>query len=279
VWAGEGRDHSALEAFYDDLGDERLGRLEAISLDMGGAYKSATDAKAPHVTQCVDPFHLVKLANEALDQARRAAWNAERRTSPVRPRPCGRPRKDAPAPPRNDTRWIKHTRWALLKDPGNLKPSQLDVLHELRASRSVLYRCWQLKEGIRDLYRLRPADAAEHLNRHVGLYLPGAMTNNGFDWSLLAGNDHQCGAAALKTQHVSVNVDPSDRYVQSVPGSDKHRLRPDESGYDNLVLAGDWTDCGMNAGCIEAAVMSGFEAANALLGRGRFYRIRGYWLP
>ena len=58
-----------------------------------------------------------------------------------------------------------------------------------------------------------------------------------------------------------------------------YRLRPDESGYENLVLAGDWTDCGMNAGCIEAAVMSGLEAANALLGRGRFYRIRGYWLP
>lgn len=83
----------------------------------------------------------------------------------------------------------------------------------------------------------------------------------------------------MKTQHVSVNVDPSDRYVQSVPGSDKYRLRPDESGYDNLVLAGDWTDCGMNAGCIEAAVMSGLEAANAVLGRGRFYRVRGYWLP
>ena len=32
---------------------------------------------------------------------------------------------------------------------------QLDVLHELRRSRSVLYRCWQVKEGIRDLYRLR----------------------------------------------------------------------------------------------------------------------------
>ena len=46
-----------------------MARLEAISLDMGGAYKSATDAKAPHVTQCVDPFHLVKLANEAVDKA------------------------------------------------------------------------------------------------------------------------------------------------------------------------------------------------------------------
>ncbi|MCV7101101.1 FAD-dependent oxidoreductase [Mycobacterium palustre] len=123
------------------------------------------------------------------------------------------------------------------------------------------------------------ADAAEHLNRHVGLFLPGAVTDDGFDWSLLAGNDGLRGPAALTTQHVSVNVDPSDRYVQSVPGSDRYRLRPDESGYDNLVLAGDWTDCGMNAGCIEAAVMSGLQAANALLGRGRFYRIRGYWLP
>jgi uncharacterized protein with NAD-binding domain and iron-sulfur cluster len=56
-------------------------------------------------------------------------------------------------------------------------------------------------------------------------------------------------------------------------------LRPDESGYDNLVLAGDWTDCGMNAGCIEAAVMSGLQAANALLGRGRFHRIRGFYMP
>ncbi len=83
----------------------------------------------------------------------------------------------------------------------------------------------------------------------------------------------------MATQHVSVNIDPSDRYVQSVPGSDQYRLRPDESGYDNLVLAGDWTDCGMNAGCIEAAVMSGLEAANALLGRGRYHRIRGFWVP
>jgi transposase len=165
VWAAEGKDHSVLEAFYDQLGEERLARLEAVSLDMGGAYKSATDAKASHVVQCVDPFHVVKLANEAVDRARREAWNTERRANPPVPRPRGRPRQDAPAPTRNDTRWIKHTRWALLKDPDDLKPSQLDVLHELRANRSVLYRCWQLKEGIRDLYRLQKlSDAAEHLD-------------------------------------------------------------------------------------------------------------------
>jgi hypothetical protein len=41
------------------------------------------------------------------------------------------------------------------------------------------------------------------------------------------------------------------------------------------VLAGDWTDDGLNAGCIEAATISGFQAANAVIGRSRTYRIAG----
>ena len=122
-------------------------------------------------------------------------------------------------------------------------------------------------------------DAADYVDRYLGLYFPNAVSEQGFNWELLCGNNGQRGAAAMATQHVSVNIDPSDRYVQSVPGSDKYRLRPDESGYDNLILAGDWTDCGLNAGCIEAAVMSGLEAANALLGHGRYHRIRGFYLP
>jgi uncharacterized protein with NAD-binding domain and iron-sulfur cluster len=122
-------------------------------------------------------------------------------------------------------------------------------------------------------------DAADYVDTNLGLYFPKAVTGQGFLWHLLCGADGLRGPAAMATQHVSVNIDPSDRYVQSVPGSDKYRLRPDESGYDNLVLAGDWTDCGMNAGCIEAAVMSGLEAANAVLGRGRYHRIRGFYIP
>jgi uncharacterized protein with NAD-binding domain and iron-sulfur cluster len=123
------------------------------------------------------------------------------------------------------------------------------------------------------------ADAVEYLDQHIGLYLPGAVTTDGFAWHLLCGADGRRDSSALSTQHISVNIDPSDRYVQSIPGSDEYRLRPDESGYDNLVLAGDWTDSGMNAGCIESAVMSGLQAANALLGRHRFHRIRGFYLP
>jgi uncharacterized protein with NAD-binding domain and iron-sulfur cluster len=152
---------------------------------------------------------------------------------------------------------------------------------------TVAYFCGSLNapwpadlRGYVERYReLVLAAATEHVDRHLRLHFPHAVTEQGFAWHLLSGVDGQRGQSAMATQHVSVNIDPSDRYVQSVPGSDQHRLRPDESGYDNLVLAGDWTDSGMNAGCIEAAVMSGLEAANALLRRGRFHRIRGFYMP
>lgn len=122
-------------------------------------------------------------------------------------------------------------------------------------------------------------EALQFLDKRVGVHMPGAVTEHGFAWHLLAGTDGQRDGAALATQYLSVNIDPSDRYVLSVPGSDKYRLRPDESGYDNLVLAGDWTDSGLNSGCIESAVLSGLQAANMILGHGRYHGIRGFYLP
>jgi transposase len=164
VWAGEGKGHKTLEAFYDELGPAGCAELQAVSLDMGGPYQKATDARAPQARQCVDPFHLIKMANAALDACRRRMWNDVRPRGPRQKRPRGRPRRGTPPlrSPRAD--WVKHTRWALLKEPSLLTPSQLEVLHQLRRSRSVLYRAWQLKEGRRDLYRLKdPADAPRHL--------------------------------------------------------------------------------------------------------------------
>jgi transposase len=116
VWAGEGRDHTVLEEFYDTLGKDACAALQAVSLDMGGAYKLATDTKAGQARQCVDPFHVVKLANEAIDNARRWAWNLERRTNPAPTRPHGRPAQGS-TPAANKPRWVKHTRWACSKTP------------------------------------------------------------------------------------------------------------------------------------------------------------------
>ncbi len=65
----------------------------------------------------------------------------------------------------DSARWVKRTRWALLKEPDRLSEAQLEVLHELRRRGSVLYRCWQLKEGLRDLFRLaNPAHAPANLD-------------------------------------------------------------------------------------------------------------------
>lgn len=168
VWAAEGKNAATLEAFYDQLGEAGCARLQAVSMDLGRAFKAATDAKAPQARQCADPFHLVKLANEAINKARRWAWNRERakaRKAAAAPKRRGRPPIGASPPPPDRARWVKHSRWALLKDPAALTPTQLQVLHELRRNRSVLYRCWQLKEGLRDLYRLPdPAEAEHHLD-------------------------------------------------------------------------------------------------------------------
>ena len=161
------------------------------------------------------------------------------------------------------------------RDPRNRGPSHTSAERSTPSGRRPTIREYYVRRCRERVF----ANAVDYLDHHLGLYLPGAVTEGGFSWGLLAGAGGLRGAAALQTQHVSVNIDPSDRYVLSVPGSDKYRLRPDESGYDNLVLAGDWTDCGINAGCIEAAVMSGLQAANAVLGHGRYHRIRGFYMP
>ena len=75
------------------------------------------------------------------------------------------------------------------------------------------------------------------------------------------------------------NVNPTDRYTQSIPGSSEHRISPLDNTYDNLTLAGDWTDCGLNLGCVEAAVMSGRLAAHALSGSPALEDIIGFDHP
>lgn len=145
IWADEGRDAATLSRFFDELGPERLARLEAISADMGAGYaKAIEDARSTAgltARICIDPFHVVKLANEAIDGCRRQAWNEARRAG-------------------TGARWVKHTRWALVKDPGALSTDQRMVLERLRRSRSVLYRAYELKEALRDVYRLRSVGAA-----------------------------------------------------------------------------------------------------------------------
>ena len=84
---------------------------------------------------------------------------------------------------------------------------------------------------------------------------------------------------AFDSQFWTANVNPSDRYALSLPGSSAYRISPLDDTYDNLTVAGDWTDCGFNAGCVEAAVMSGRLAAHAVCGSPRLEDIVGFDHP
>jgi uncharacterized protein with NAD-binding domain and iron-sulfur cluster len=110
----------------------------------------------------------------------------------------------------------------------------------------------------------------EFLLRKVGALFPEANpAPDTFRWEWLVDQrgTGAVGPERLGAQYFRANVEPSERYVLSVPGSDKYRLPAhDEREFTNLYLAGDWTDCGLNMGCIEAATMSGLLAGNALSG-------------
>jgi hypothetical protein len=43
VWAAEGKNAATLEAFYDQLGEAGCAQLQAVSMDLGAAFKRATD--------------------------------------------------------------------------------------------------------------------------------------------------------------------------------------------------------------------------------------------
>ena len=99
---------------------------------------------------------------------------------------------------------------------------------------------------------------------------------NGFKWELLVDPSGPSGPERLNSQHFVANVDPSERYTQSLPGTTKYRIRSDGTGFDNLFIAGDWTDCGLNFGCVEAAVISGRLASWAITRYPDIRLIPGY---
>jgi uncharacterized protein with NAD-binding domain and iron-sulfur cluster len=115
-------------------------------------------------------------------------------------------------------------------------------------------------------------NAIEFLNNHIHHLWSGAVRAPGsFRWDLLVDANSRSGRKSraagegrFDSQFWTANVNPSDRYSLSLPGTLKYRISPLDDTFDNLTIAGDWTDCGFKEGCVEAAVMSGRLAAHAI---------------
>jgi uncharacterized protein with NAD-binding domain and iron-sulfur cluster len=107
-------------------------------------------------------------------------------------------------------------------------------------------------------------NAVELLDRRIGGLWPAAA--GAFPWQWLHDPQQGQGKERFDRQYWRANVDPSERYVLSVPGSSGYRPAAAGSGLSNLYLAGDWLRTGLDSGCVEAAVMGGMQASRALSG-------------
>ena len=122
-------------------------RIEWATLDLSASYRTVFDTMLPTAVQVADPFHVVKLANTALDECRRRVQNE---TLGHRGR-------------RDDPLWRARRRLSIARERLS------DAQHErmtglLRAGdpRQEVWFAWNAKEVVRQIYdHTDPALAAE----------------------------------------------------------------------------------------------------------------------
>ena len=141
------------------------------------------------------------------------------------------------------------------------------------------------RELSRKQYELVRHNAIQFLKNDVTSLWPNSKNADGdFDWNALVPPDSRARAKGIgeeqfNTQFWTANVNPTDRYVQSLPGSIVYRISPLDMTFDNLTIAGDWTATGLDTGCIESAVISGCLAAHAISLKPALKDIVGYDHP
>jgi len=127
VWAHPGKNAETLNAFFEELGKERCAQLEAVTLDMSGAYLKAVTEASPQARVIFDRFHVQRLAHDALDEVRR---EQVREADP------------------EDRDALKNTRFALHKNPWNLSTLEAARVAQVQKTNQPLYRGYLLKESL-----------------------------------------------------------------------------------------------------------------------------------
>lgn len=120
--------------------------IEWATLDLSASYRVVFDTMLPHATEVADPFHVVKLANTAVDECRRRVQNE---TLGHRGR-------------RNDPLWRARRRLTIARE--RLSDSQHErVLGLLRAGdpRQQMWFAWNAKEVVRQIYDHTDTELAE----------------------------------------------------------------------------------------------------------------------
>lgn len=147
IWAAKGRSKATVGEFFDALGPERAAELGFVTCDGAEWIRTVVAVRAPDAIVCLDTFHVVGWATDALDEVRRGEWNGLRRTGGA-----------------NAAKQVKGLRWLLLRNWENLTGTQKGVIRDLERANRRMFRAWQLKEELRDIFKLPLFAARRALN-------------------------------------------------------------------------------------------------------------------
>jgi transposase len=143
LWLAEGRSKATLAQFFALLGPQRAAEIELVSADGADWIFNAVRDACPNAEICLDPFHVVKWAGDALDEVRRQVWNTARKAGQSMA-----------------AKALKDARWALWKSPEHLTDQQRTKLASIAATNKPLYRAYLLKEQLRQVFATGGQDGA-----------------------------------------------------------------------------------------------------------------------
>jgi transposase len=143
LWVGRGRSRETIRSFFRFLGEEGCKRIEAVAMDMNGAYEVETREWCPRAEIVYDLFHVVaKYAREVVVRVRRAEVK----------RMAGQG---------TSRRVIKGSRWLLLRSRRSIGPEDQIRLRELLDANQNLMKVYVLGEDLRQLWSYRRTGAAK----------------------------------------------------------------------------------------------------------------------
>ena len=170
VWASQGHGKGVLTQFYRQLTPEQLSTIKVVTGDGAKWITECVNEFTPDCERCVDPFHVVEWAMEALDEVRREVWR-EAYSEAVQlakehPRGKGRPKTDDAEAAKvkaakAKAEEIKNSAYALGKAPEHLTENQQAKVAMIAENNDRLYRAYRMKEMLRLLLKIRDVNEAE----------------------------------------------------------------------------------------------------------------------
>ncbi len=140
VWVQPGKNADTLKRFFAQLGPERTAKLEAVTIDMSGAYIQAVTEASPQAQLIFDRFHVQRLAHDALDQVRREQVRELKGT--------------------HEGKAIKRTRFSLQKRVWNMTGLDYQTVSRVQRTNRPLYRAYLLTQALAEILDGRDVDVA-----------------------------------------------------------------------------------------------------------------------